>query len=258
MNDDLTKAARKTMQGGAEVTVDTFYRLEGMEPGRTRLAGTVDFDAGRCQLRGDGEQHVIDGADEYQTLDNEWILSRGRPGTQSTLDPAWLLTRLTDAVASGDRSGDEIVGTLDRKRADSTTTGIAPDWTPTFRATLNGGRIVKTALELVGDDGEVGVSLTFAVTPAQVAPITLPEHATLGADDTPPPEGELEPDPQDSGLWRMIEAIKDDPDTLQWLGFVLTQIRPTVSPGQVGAAFGRIIQLLQQHGREIPHELPAR
>jgi hypothetical protein len=257
MYDELGRAARNTMQASAEVTLDLFYEFEGEGPGRSQMSGTVDFEAGRCQLSGDGEQYILDGSDEYQVREGEWVVLRGRPGTQSTLNPAWLLTRLTDAVVSSDRVGEEIVGALDRERVDSTSIGLAPEWTPGYRATLKAGRIVGMALECVGDDGQVGTSTTFALTTATLAPISLPEHATLIADDTQTTEDGMESEWRDSGLWRMVDAIEDDPDTLQWLGFVLTQIRPTVSPGQAGAVLGRIIRLLHQHGQEIPDKLPS-
>src|ERR1700743_3784533 len=103
MDDQLTQAARDTMRGGAHVTLDLFYKFDGEEPGRGQLTGTVDFDAGRCELSGDGERYILDGPDEYRTADGGWLVSRGRPGTQSTMNPAWLLTRLTDAVVTGAR-----------------------------------------------------------------------------------------------------------------------------------------------------------
>ena len=205
MYDELKRAARNTMQASAEVTLDLFYEFEAEEPGRGQMAGKVDFEAGRCQLSGDGEQYILDGSDDYQMREGEWVVLRGRPGTQSTLNPAWLLTRLTDAVVSSDRVGEEIVGTLDRERVDSTSIGLAPEWTPGYRATLKAGRIVGMAFECVGDDGRVGTSTTFALTTATVAPISLPEHATLIANDTQTTEDEMELEWRDSGLWRMVE-----------------------------------------------------
>jgi hypothetical protein len=79
---------------------------------------------------------------------------------------------------NGARVGDEIVGTLDRDCADSTSIGIAPEWTPAYRATLKEGRIVSMTFECVGADGKVGGSSTFGLTPTEVAPIRLPEDAT--------------------------------------------------------------------------------
>jgi hypothetical protein len=34
MNDQLTQAARNTMKGGADVTLNLFYTFEGEDPGR--------------------------------------------------------------------------------------------------------------------------------------------------------------------------------------------------------------------------------
>jgi hypothetical protein len=178
MNDQLTQAAESTMRGGADVTLDLFYKFEGEDPGRGHLAGTVDFDAGRCELSGDGERFVLDGGDEYRTQAGSWLVSRGKPGTQSMMHPAWLLARLTDAVTNHARIGDEIVGTLDRDRASATSIGIADEWTPSYRVTIDDGRIATMAFELVGADGEVGMSESFTLTPAPIAPIALPEDAT--------------------------------------------------------------------------------
>jgi hypothetical protein len=85
---------------------------------------------------------------------------------------------LTDAVVNHARIGDEIVGTLDRDRASQTSIGLADEWTPAFRVTVEDGRIAAMAYELAGADGELGASESFTLTPAEVAPIVLPDDAT--------------------------------------------------------------------------------
>jgi hypothetical protein len=164
------------MTGAANIMLDLFWVFAGQNPDTSHPAGIPDFDSGRVELEGvDGARTVIDGPDEYSTNeDGRWIVEHGPTDTQNTMDPGWLLNRFTDAVATSEQEGVEIVGELDRERAASTgTVGIADEWTPTYRATVVDGLVVAMAFELVGDDGEVGASCTFTLTPASVPPIEL-------------------------------------------------------------------------------------
>lgn len=184
MNNALTNAATGTMQGGANVTLDLYYGIEGFPNGTARMTGTVDFDSGRCRLSGDKESRVLDGADEYMTgPEGQWIVKHAAPGTLSTMDPRWLLSRLTDSVATSDQDGNEIGGALDREDAAKTSTdGISDEWTPMYRVTLNGERIARMAFECVDADGKVAVSWTFELSPADVPPIALPDKAVDSRD----------------------------------------------------------------------------
>lgn len=179
----IEEAARATMVGAAEVELEQMYDLPDLppyHPYRGSLRGRVDFDSGRCFLAGPGDRWILDGADEYHFRDGRWILSKGNQGTQSTLNPMWLLGVLTcdDAVTSAtEAEHGQIVADLDGDVAGRTSSaGISLDWRMVVRLHIERGRIRTMVLDtLDATSPQPRISELFRLSPRQsVAPIELP------------------------------------------------------------------------------------
>jgi hypothetical protein len=177
--DKILRAARATLRGAAEVTLDLSYDVPSAG-GSGRMAGRVDFVAGRCLLVGDVETLVFDGGDEYRLFEGRWHLRRGVPGTRSIVDPAWLLGLLaTKRSVHGAREepDGEIRGDLDVGLAAPTVRGgLWPGWELRIGVGLLGEEVRMMRLEDVDAESRtVGVKEAFELRPAPaIDPIELP------------------------------------------------------------------------------------
>ena len=179
----IEEAARVTMVGAAEIELEQMYDIPDLppyEPYRGTLRGRVDFDAGRCFLAGAGEQLILDGADEYRLHDGRWIVTRGAPGTQATMNPAWLLGVLArpDALISATETDEgEIVADLDVAVAGRTAAaGISPDWRMVTRLRIADGRITRMVLDALDSESpQPRTSESFQLSPREsIEPVEVP------------------------------------------------------------------------------------
>jgi hypothetical protein len=179
----IEQAARVTMVGAAEVELEQMYDIPDLPPYRPyrgTLRGRADFDAGRCFLAGAGERLILDRADEYRFHDGRWIVTRGAPGTQATMNPAWLLGVLArpDALISATETDEgEIVAELDVAVAGRTAAaGIWPEWRMVTRLRIADGRITRMVLDtLDATSPQPRTSETFQLSPRQsVEPVEVP------------------------------------------------------------------------------------
>jgi hypothetical protein len=177
--DKILRAARATLQGAAEVTLDLSYDVPSAA-GSGRMAGRVDFVGDRCLLVGDVETLVFDGGDEYRLFEGRWHLRPRAPGTRSMIDPAWLLGLL--AVEPGvhrarEEPDGEIRGDLDTGLAARTVRGgLWPGWELRIGVGLAGEEIRRMRLEDVDSESRaVGVTEAFELRQVSaIDPIELP------------------------------------------------------------------------------------
>jgi hypothetical protein len=138
---ELASAARRTMRGGARVTLTCRTSVPEFDA-CSDLSGVVDFDSDRCRLSGRiraGEEsapqeEIFDGSTSYsRQADGRWTFTTGAVGTHGMLHPTWLLLALIDAQSSArlNEVGAYEVGLNYDQLNALADIGLAPDWEST-------------------------------------------------------------------------------------------------------------------------------